>query len=64
MSQQIRAGDMIVNTSYYATPVPRGDDVFLDPHQDSCFGSGFLTLNYVKVHFVAIEVSIVWCTVC
>ena len=36
--------------------------MLLDTHQDLSFRTGFFGLNHVKVHLVAVKVSVVWST--
>ena len=51
-----------MDSTDHSTAVARCEDVLLNTHQNLCFCSCFFRLNHVQVHFVAVEVSVVWGT--
>ena len=64
MGEKVCTSDVVMYSSDYATSVPWGDNVLLDPHQYSSLSSGFLALDYVEIHFVAVEICIVGSAIC
>ena len=62
--QEVGARDVVVDTTDDRTAVARGQDVFLDTHQNLGFGTSLFGLNHVEVHLVSVKVSVVRGTHC
>ena len=62
VGEQVRPGDVVMDGADDGASEPRGHYVLLHPHEDQRLGPGLVALQYVQVHLVAIEVSVVWRT--
>ena len=53
-----------MDSTDHRTAIARGQDVFLNTHQNLSLSTCFFRLNNVKVHLITIEISVVRGTYC
>ena len=57
--QQEKPRYVVVDPTDNRTSETRGEDIFLDPHEDLCLSPGLFGLEGMHVHLVPVKVSVV-----